>query len=118
MKSKNIVIFGSGGHAGVVISEIIKTKKFKIIGFVDDYFRKSSKNLLRYYKIKYLGNLKNFSKSKIKKNIFGFAAIGENKKREETVKRITKVIKKIKWAKLFLKMLLYLLTLKSVRAQL
>ena len=100
MKLKNIVIFGSGGHALVVISEIIKTKKFKIIGFVDDYFDKGKENLFEYFKIKYLGNLNKFSKLKFKKNILGFVAIGENKKREETVKRISRTIKNIKWAKI------------------
>ena len=98
MKLKKIVIFGSGGHAFVVLSEIIKAKKFKIIGVVDDYFDKKKINLFKYYGVKYLGNLNKFSKSKSKKNIFGFVAVGDNKKREEIVKKVSKIIKNIRWA--------------------
>ena len=36
----NIVIFGSGDHAKIVFSEIIKLKKYKILGFVDNFKKK------------------------------------------------------------------------------
>ena len=98
MKLKKIVIFGSGGHAFVALSEIIKAKKFKIIGVVDDYFDKKKINLFKYYGVKYLGNLNKFSKSKSKKNIFGFVAVGDNKKRQEIVIKLAKIIKNIRWA--------------------
>ena len=38
-----IVIFGSGNHAKVIFSEVIKLKKFKFIGFVDD-LKKNPRN--------------------------------------------------------------------------
>ena len=34
---KKIVIFGSGCHAKIVFSEILKLKGYKILGFVDDF---------------------------------------------------------------------------------
>jgi len=37
---KNILIFGSGGHAKVAFSEIIQKKNCKILGFVDDFSKK------------------------------------------------------------------------------
>ena len=37
-----IVIFGSGNHAKVIFSEVIKLKKFKFIGFVDDLKKKKA----------------------------------------------------------------------------
>ena len=41
---KKIVIFGSGCHAKVVFSEIIKLKKYKFIGFVDNFAPKKKNN--------------------------------------------------------------------------
>ena len=35
-----IVIFGSGGHAKVIFSEVIKLKKFKFLGFIDNFKKK------------------------------------------------------------------------------
>ena len=35
-----IVIFGSGSHAKVIFSEVIKLKKFKFLRFVDDFKKK------------------------------------------------------------------------------
>ena len=37
---KKILIFGSGGHSRVILSEIIQIKGYKVIGFVDDKIRK------------------------------------------------------------------------------
>ena len=37
---KKIIIIGSGFHAKVVADEIIKTKKYKILGFLDQSKKK------------------------------------------------------------------------------
>ena len=50
---KEILIFGSGGHAKVIYSEIIKNKKLKFLGFVDE----KKKNLKLSKKIIILGVL-------------------------------------------------------------
>lgn len=34
---KNIIVFGSSGHAGVIIDAIQKTNKYNIIGLIDDF---------------------------------------------------------------------------------
>jgi FlaA1/EpsC-like NDP-sugar epimerase len=44
--NNRIIIFGSGGHAKVIFSEGIKLKKFKFLGFVDDFKKKdTNKNI-------------------------------------------------------------------------
>ena len=45
---KKIVIFGSGCHAKVVFSEIIKLKKYNIIGFVDNFVPKKKLFFFRF----------------------------------------------------------------------
>ena len=40
---KQIIIIGSGGHAQVVASEIIKSEKYKLLGFIDKNFVKKIK---------------------------------------------------------------------------
>jgi len=39
---KKILIFGSGSHSKVVLSEILQTKKYKVIGFVDEKLKKGT----------------------------------------------------------------------------
>ena len=63
---KNIIIFGSGGHAKVILSEIVKLKKYKIIGFIDPKIKKGKIVIKIKNKIfKNLGKLENirFKKS-------------------------------------------------------
>lgn len=62
---KKIVIFGSGFHSKVVFSEIVKLKKYNILGFADDICVKGEKIIT--YKNKYYINLGNIN-SQIKKN--------------------------------------------------
>ena len=49
-----IVIFGSKHHAKVIFSEVIKLKKFKFLGFIDDFKKKGeliiSSNKKNYYR--------------------------------------------------------------------
>ena len=73
---KKILIFGSGGHAKVIYSEIIKDKNLEFLGFVDEAKKKgeiiiSEKNT--YY------NLGKISEVIKKKNDFkGIIGIGSN----------------------------------------
>jgi hypothetical protein len=77
-----VVIFGSGCHARIVFSEIIKLKKFKFLGFVDDFKKKDelifSSNQKNYYN---LGSIKEVIN---KKNKFkGIIGVGSNFIREK-----------------------------------
>ena len=62
-----LVIFGSGGHAKIIFSEIIKLKKFKLLGFVDD-FKKKGELIINFNKKKYynLGSIKQVINKKSK----------------------------------------------------
>ena len=66
MLIKKIVIIGSGSHAKVVFSEIMKLKEFEILGFVDDFKKKKdliiSFNNKKFYN---LGKIKHVIKKKI-----------------------------------------------------
>ena len=46
---KKILILGSGSHAKVIFSEILNLKKYKLIGFIDD-FEKKNKIIISYKK--------------------------------------------------------------------
>jgi len=76
---KKIMIIGAGGHARSLIDIIESTKKFKIVGLVDNGLRK--KKIFNKYKI--LG--KDFQLSKLKKYsslaIIGIGQIKDVKKR-------------------------------------
>ena len=85
-----IVIFGSGGHAKVIFSEVIKLKKFKFLGFVDDFKKKGeliiSSNKKNYYN---LGSIKEVISKK--NNLKGIIGVGLNFVREKIVKDIKKI---------------------------
>ena len=78
----NIVIFGSGDHAKIVFSEIIKLKKYKILGFVDN-FKKKGTRVIKYLNKNYytIGNIKNVVRKK--NNFRGIIASGLNFKRKK-----------------------------------
>ena len=89
-----LVIFGSGDHAKVIFSEIIKQKnKYEFIGFVDD-FKKKGDFVINYMGKKYcvIWNINNTIK---RKNDFnGIIANGLNDKREKIFKEIISINKK------------------------
>ena len=97
-----IVIFGSGNHAKVIFSEVIKLKKFKFIGFVDDLKKKGeliiSLNKKNYYN---LGGIKEVIRKN--KNIKGIIGVGLNYIREKIVKDIKKINKNFKYQKIISK---------------
>ena len=59
MKQKNLIILGAGGHANSCTEVIKSTKKFKIIGYIDN-------NVINNYNFKILGNDSHIKK--LKKN--------------------------------------------------
>jgi acetyltransferase EpsM len=92
---KSIVIFGSKDHSKVVFSEIIQLKKFKILGFIDN-FSKKGKIIISHNNKKYkvLGNIESIKKLK---KITGVIAIGDNYIRKKVSAEINSTIKKFKW---------------------
>jgi acetyltransferase EpsM len=96
-----IIIFGSGSHAKVIYSEIIKKKKFKFLGFVDENEKKGKKIITgkkNYY------NLGNMSQVLSKKNnIKGIIGIGSNFLRKKVSQDILLIDKNFKFEKIISK---------------
>jgi sugar O-acyltransferase (sialic acid O-acetyltransferase NeuD family) len=99
-KKEKIIVFGSGAHAKVLISEIKKIKKFKIEGIVDKKIDRKNKIYLKKNLIKYLGNFNFFFNKYYRKNIKGVIGVGNNFIREKMFNEITAYKKNIKWAKI------------------
>lgn len=95
---KNIVIFGSGDHAKVVFYEIIKIKKYNIIGFIDN--KNVNTVIISYNKKKYkiLGKISELKKKKI--NFCGIIGVGSNFIRENISIDVEKNIKNFFWEKI------------------
>jgi len=71
---KNIIIFGSGGHASVLVDIVSKEKKYQIIGCIDNQARKKE-NL----GFPYLGEINNLHRIIATNEIYGgIIAIGDN----------------------------------------
>lgn len=84
---KKIIIFGSSGHAKVVIDIIEKEKKYQIAGIIDNTLKKGD-NLLGY---DVLGNDSNVPEIIAHHSIFGaFFAIGDNYQRNKVTGNIKK----------------------------
>lgn len=96
---KKIIIVGLGSHAKVIADEISRNKKYKILGFIDAY-KKNSLVRLFYKSLKVLGGL-DFFKKKIKFETV--IAIGSNHERFSIFKKLKKIKKNIKWAKIISK---------------
>ena len=94
---KKIIIFGSGDHAKVILTEILKLKKYNFLGFCDE---KKKKNKVIYKiknkKFKVIGNLNEIKKICNKNKIYGIIGISENKIRKKIVKQ-TQNLKNLKW---------------------
>ena len=98
----NLIIFGSGVHARVIFSEVIKLKKFKFIGFVDN-FKKKGELILSLNKKKYynLGSIKEVINKK--NNFKGIVGVGLNFVREKVVNDIKKINNNFKFQKIISK---------------
>ena len=96
---KNIVIFGSGAHAKVVFSEIIKIKKYNFLGFVDDFSQKGKKIITHKKKsFSNLGKIKDVIKSnKNSGKLCGIVGEGFNYVRKKIVNEVFKLDKTFKW---------------------
>lgn len=98
---KKILIFGSGGHAKVIYSEIIKNKNIKFLGFVDETKKKGDiiiKGKKNFY------NLGKISEVIKKKNNFkGIIGIGSNFVRKKVYEKIILLNKYFKFQKIISK---------------
>lgn len=96
---KKLVIFGSGGHAKVIFSEVMKLRKFQFLGFVDD-FKKKGELVVRLNNKNFynLGNIKQVINDN--KKINGIIGVGLNRIRKKIVKDINKIDKNFKFEKI------------------
>lgn len=91
---KNILIFGSGFHAKVVLFEILKLKKYNVIGFVD--FKKPKNEKIIKFKNK---EYKIFDIRQLnEKKFYGIIAVGDNYKRKVIAKYVENKFPNISWA--------------------
>ena len=82
---RNIVIFGSSGHAKVILDSIKKEGKYKIVGFIDSY--KCKDEVVCGYRI--LGTEDELPSLIDKLDIHGgIVAVGDNWQRKKFVERI------------------------------
>lgn len=95
---KKIIIIGSGGHAKVVINEILKQSKYKIEKIID--IKNFGKKIKIGKKKLIIANYKKFDWRNINNQTFLFVAVGDNYLRKKIVNEIEKKNKKIKWATL------------------
>ena len=101
MSKKDIVIFGCGGHAKVVLAEIINDNVFNVVGFIDKSPIK--KNFISFNSKKYhvFSDIQEIS---IDDNeLFGIIAIGDNSLRERISKDIDSSIPNLKWTSIISK---------------
>lgn len=94
---KKILIFGSGAHSKVILSEIIQIKGYRVIGFVDEKLRKGTIiDTYKKKKYKVISNIKGIKKI-LDKNTFGIIGIGSNFARKKVSKEVNKIYKNFKW---------------------
>ena len=91
----NLIIFGNGSHANVVVDELDRLKKYKILGKVN------IKNKIKY-KNK-IFNIKDFCEKFKKNKIKGIVAIGDNKIRRDIVYKVERMMPNFKWETLISK---------------
>ncbi len=98
---KKILILGSGSHAKIIFSELLDQKKYRVLGFVDEY-KKKNKIIINYknknYKV--LGNYNDLKKIKFDCAVIG---VGDNYIRKKIRDKIEKIKKNIKWEKIISK---------------
>ena len=92
---KKILIFGSGCHAKVVFSEIVKLKKYTILGFVDDYSPKG-KIIIKYDNKNFLnlGKIKDITNNK---DLCGIIGVGSSVLRKKIFMEIKTKFKNFKY---------------------
>jgi sugar O-acyltransferase (sialic acid O-acetyltransferase NeuD family) len=91
---ENIVIFGSGGHAKVIVDIIEKQAKFNIAGFIDESHEKNK--IIMGYKV--IGNESSLKDIVFNYEIYGgIIGIGDNSIRAKNRDKITKIIPNFKF---------------------
>ena len=91
---KNIVIFGSGGHAKVIVDIIEKQGKYNISGFIDGHHQKNS--IIMGYKV--IGDESSFKDIFFSYKIYGgIIGIGDNSTRAKVRDKIIKIIPNFKF---------------------
>lgn len=94
---RNILIYGSSGHAKMIIDIVHLNKNYNITGFIDSY--KSAGEIIYGYEL--LGDLNMLSSLIEKHNVFGIViAIGDNNSRKNAHKKILSINSKIKFISL------------------
>ena len=69
---KEIIIFGSGDHAKVVLTEILKLKNYKFVGFCDEIKEKNKTIcILKNKKFKTIGSIKEINEILKNKKFYG-----------------------------------------------
>ena len=95
---KKILIFGSGDHARVILSEIIKHGDYQIIGFVDEDKKPgTSIETFRSINYKVVGKISNLS-SIIDTDTYGIIGVGFNYLRKQMSYSISEKYPTLKWA--------------------
>lgn len=91
---KNIVIFGSGGHAKVIVDIIEKQGKFNIAGFIDSSSEKNT--VIMEYKV--IGDTSSLKDIVFSYEIYGgIIGIGDNSIRAKIRDKVIKVIPNFKF---------------------
>ena len=91
---KRIVIFGTGGHAKIILSELLKEKNYNQIIFISKekkkyfYFNKKKYKIIKNFKID----------ARDRSKIYGIIAIGDNYLRYKLYKKYSKIYPKLVWA--------------------
>ena len=98
MKKNKIIIFGTGGHAKTILAEIIRLKKYKVIGYIDE-FKPIGTIIDEQYNLINLGRIKDLN-SIADKNTFGVIGVFANYIRKRISNQVYKVSKKFKWEKI------------------
>ena len=90
----NIVIFGSSGHAKVLLEIILLDESLKVLGFIDDF----KKQGVRIHNQPVLGNTEQFPEiSKKHKIAAGIIGIGDNFGRQKIAKKIENFDLNFRW---------------------
>ena len=91
---KNILIFGSGGHAKVIVDIIEKQEEFNIAGFIDGYKEKNS--VIMGYRV--IGDEFSLEDIIVSNEIYGgIIGIGDNLIRAKVRDKIIKIIPNFKF---------------------
>ena len=95
---KKILVFGSGFHAKVVFSEIVRIKNYKVLGFVDN-FLEAGKAIIKYKNKTYnnLGSINYVLKKYYNSSYSGIIGIGSNYLRNKVCKEVESINKDFKW---------------------